>query len=205
MNRKEKAELTRKKLFETAIKLINEKGYDNITVSEICKESGVAKGTFYVHFESKEDILKETYYADMSSYVLKNFDEFILNEYDEFAKDNMDKSVKEKIVRFIKSEFMFANHVGYDLICRVYLTNLSDSINGKNTHFENREFLGKLQELVSEGIEKKVFTKYSDMDELILYIESFARGIMSSWCLARGEFDLVSVGENFIRNMIEDL
>lgn len=205
MNRKEKAQLTKKKIFETAVQLINEKGYDNVTISEVCKDAGVGKGTFYVHFESKEDILKATYYADMSNYVLKNFDDFILNEYKEYSEKNPEKSLKEKIVRFLKSEFMFAEHIGYDLICRVYLTNLSDSINGKNTHFENREFLGKLKELVSEGIENKVFTKYKCVDELILYIESFARGIMTTWCLAQGSFNLVEKGEGFIRNMIEDL
>lgn len=205
MNRKEKAQLTKKKIFETAVRLINEKGYDNVTISEVCKEAGVGKGTFYVHFESKEDILKATYYSDMSNYVLKNFDDFILNEYEEYSEKNPEKSLKEKIVRFLKSEFMFAEHIGYDLICRVYLSNLSDSINGKNTHFENREFLGKLKELISEGIENKVFTKYQDVDELILYIESFARGIMTTWCLAQRSFNLVEKGEGFIRNMIEDL
>ncbi|MGL4655458.1 MAG: TetR/AcrR family transcriptional regulator [Sarcina sp.] len=205
MNRKEKAQLTKKKIFETAVRLINEKGYDNVTISEICKEAEVGKGTFYVHFEAKEDILKETYYSDMSSYVLKNFDDFILNEYKEYSEKNPDKSLKEKIVRFLKSEFMFAEHIGYDLICRVYLTNLSDSINGKNVHFENREFLGKLKELVNEGIEQGVFTKFKDVDELIMYIESFARGIMNTWCLAQGKFNLVKKGESFIRVMIEEL
>ncbi|MGL5574258.1 MAG: TetR/AcrR family transcriptional regulator [Sarcina sp.] len=205
MNRKEKAQLTKKKIFETAVRLINEKGYDNVTISEICKEAEVGKGTFYVHFEAKEDILKETYHSDMSSYVLKNFDDFILNEYEEYSKRNPNKSIKEKIIRFLKSEFMFVEHVGYDLMSRVYLTNLSDSINGKNVHFENREFLGKLKELINEGIENEVFTKYTDSVELIMYIESFARGIMTTWCLAEGSFNLVEKGESFIRTMIEEL
>lgn len=135
MNRKEKAQLTKKKIFKVAVKLINEKGYDDVTVSEICKEAEVAKGTFYVHFNAKEDILKQTYYSDMSKYIFKNFDEFILNEYEKYSEKNPNKSVKEKIIRFLKSEFMFADYIGYDLIYRVYLTNLSDSINGKNIHF----------------------------------------------------------------------
>ncbi len=37
--------------------LFNEKGYAKTTVDDILKESGIAKGTLYYHFKSKEDIL----------------------------------------------------------------------------------------------------------------------------------------------------
>lgn len=205
MSRKEQAKLTKEKIFKIAIKLIDQKGFDNVTVSEICKEAGVAKGTFYVHFDSKEDIIKENYNADMSNYVLKKFDNFILNEYEIFAQKNPDKSIKEKIIQFLKCEFMYANHVGYDLICRVYLTNLSDSINGENHHFKNREFLHTLKKLISEGIEHQVFIKYNDLDTLVLYIESFTRGIMTTWCLDKGSFNIVEIGETHLRTLIENL
>ncbi|MGL5779234.1 TetR/AcrR family transcriptional regulator [Cetobacterium sp.] len=206
MSRKEQAKLTKEKILKTALDLINKKGFASVTVSEICNQAGVAKGTFYVHFESKEDIIKENYNSDMSEYVLKNFDDFILNEYESFAKDNPNKSIKEKIIQFLKGEFMYANHVGYDLICRAYLTNLSDSINGKkNYHFENRQFLPLLKELISEGIQNKEFTKYTKLDDLIVYIESFCRGIMTTWCLSKGNFDIVDIGEKHIRTLLVDL
>lgn len=206
MSRKEQAKLTKEKIFKTALDLINKKGFESVTVSEICQESGVAKGTFYVHFKSKEDIMKENYDSDMSEYVLKNFDDFILNEYEAFSKNNPNKSIKEKIVQFLKGEFMYANHVGYDIICRAYLTNLADSINGKeNYHFENRQFLPILKTLINEGIENKEFSKYDDLDTLIIYIESFCRGIMTTWCLSKGNFNIVEIGEKHIRTLISDL
>ena len=34
-----------------------EHGYENVSVDEILQEAGIAKGTFYHYFESKEDIL----------------------------------------------------------------------------------------------------------------------------------------------------
>jgi TetR/AcrR family fatty acid metabolism transcriptional regulator len=52
---------TRRKIFNTAAQLITEKGFDNVTVEEICKQSGVAKGLFYHYFNSKADIVIETY------------------------------------------------------------------------------------------------------------------------------------------------
>jgi len=39
-------------------KLFNEKGFSKTSVESIIKEIGVAKGTFYYYFKSKEDVLK---------------------------------------------------------------------------------------------------------------------------------------------------
>ena len=75
--RKKQAEQTKKKIFETAVSLIKEKGYNNITISEICKTAGVAKGSFYVHYKSKEDIVRESYYADMGEYIQQRYNIFV--------------------------------------------------------------------------------------------------------------------------------
>ena len=48
-------------LYAAAIALLEEKGYDTVTVAEITRAAGVAKGTFFNHFPSKADILAEWY------------------------------------------------------------------------------------------------------------------------------------------------
>ena len=47
---------TKRKIFETSMKLFAEKGYDATSVEEITATVGVAKGTLYYHFASKEEI-----------------------------------------------------------------------------------------------------------------------------------------------------
>jgi len=47
---------TKRKIFETSMKLFAEKGYDATSVEEITSIVGVAKGTLYYHFSSKEEI-----------------------------------------------------------------------------------------------------------------------------------------------------
>jgi TetR/AcrR family transcriptional repressor of nem operon len=44
----------RKKLLDAALRLIREKGYASTTVDDLCAEAGVAKGSFFHHFEDKE-------------------------------------------------------------------------------------------------------------------------------------------------------
>lgn len=47
---------TKRKIFNTAVKLFAEKGYDNASTEEITAAAGVAKGSLYYHFSKKEDI-----------------------------------------------------------------------------------------------------------------------------------------------------
>ena len=47
---------TKRKIIETSMKLFAEKGYDATSIEEITATVGVAKGTLYYHFSSKEEI-----------------------------------------------------------------------------------------------------------------------------------------------------
>lgn len=54
-----KAEATRARIREAANTLFLERGVDETTVDAIVAEAGVSKGTFYLYFERKEDLLLE--------------------------------------------------------------------------------------------------------------------------------------------------
>lgn len=47
---------TKRKIFETSMKLFAEKGYEATSIEEITATVGVAKGTLYYHFSSKDEI-----------------------------------------------------------------------------------------------------------------------------------------------------
>ena len=47
---------TKRKIFETSMRLFAKKGYENTSIEEITATVGVAKGTLYYHFSSKEEI-----------------------------------------------------------------------------------------------------------------------------------------------------
>ena len=54
---KQQKEQIRAAIINTAISLFKEKEYDNVSVDEITKKVGIAKGTFYNFFSSKKDVL----------------------------------------------------------------------------------------------------------------------------------------------------
>src|SRR5262245_22293793 len=57
--RAEQKEATREQLYTHAMRLIDERGYDKVSVEDIVRAAGVARGTFYVHFPAKDDVLIE--------------------------------------------------------------------------------------------------------------------------------------------------
>ncbi len=53
-----KKEDKRNRLLDSAYTLFIEKGVSSTTIAEICTEASIAKGTFYLYFKDKEDILR---------------------------------------------------------------------------------------------------------------------------------------------------
>ncbi|OBR93515.1 MULTISPECIES: TetR/AcrR family transcriptional regulator [Clostridium] len=49
---------TKRTIFESAIKVFSKNGYSGATMDAIAADAGVAKGTLYYHFKSKEEIFK---------------------------------------------------------------------------------------------------------------------------------------------------
>lgn len=58
---KKKAEATKEKLFETAIRMIAREGFEATTMRKIAAAADMAPGAIYYHFASKEAVVQEYY------------------------------------------------------------------------------------------------------------------------------------------------
>ncbi|MEZ5333782.1 MAG: TetR/AcrR family transcriptional regulator [Methanolobus sp.] len=83
--REKKKQETRNSIFEISTRLFKEKGFENTTVDEITKKAGIAKGTFFNYFPTKESLL---------FYFKEQKEDFVLEIMEE--QMNMDLPVKEK-------------------------------------------------------------------------------------------------------------
>ena len=60
MNKRDESAIkTKDKIINAARTLIKDNGIDNVSVDDITKAAGVAKGSYYVYFKKKEDIISE--------------------------------------------------------------------------------------------------------------------------------------------------
>jgi len=50
---------TRREIYRAALDLFGRRGFDGVTVEEICAAAGVARGTFFAHFPTKASLLFE--------------------------------------------------------------------------------------------------------------------------------------------------
>lgn len=57
--RAEKAVLNRRRLLHAATEIIGEYGYADATITRIVERAGLAQGTFYLYFESRQDLFDQ--------------------------------------------------------------------------------------------------------------------------------------------------
>lgn len=66
--RKEQAQHTETEILNAALRLMREKGFEAVTVREICREAGITTGAFYHHFQSKEELFSKGF-APLDQYI----------------------------------------------------------------------------------------------------------------------------------------
>jgi AcrR family transcriptional regulator len=59
LNRLERNAWTKQKIFDAATKMVGKYGYAEASVARITEEAGVAQGTFYNHFENRQELLDQ--------------------------------------------------------------------------------------------------------------------------------------------------
>lgn len=88
---------TKRSIFESAVIVFSESGYNGATMDDIAIRAGVAKGTLYYHFKSKEEIFNFVVIEGMKS----------MQEQIE-AISNSDESSLDKIKQICRSQVTLA-------------------------------------------------------------------------------------------------
>lgn len=87
---------TKSALIESAIKMFQQRGFQMTRVSDIVSDAGVAQGTFYNYFRSKEEIFRDIC-NDFIDQVQKKFIERTEHMFDGDTSDEVVKNVHQVI------------------------------------------------------------------------------------------------------------
>lgn len=129
MNRsKTKSYNTSKKMRQALLDLLEKNEFDDITVSEVCKEAQVNRTTFYAHYDNTHDLLMETYNEFLSSFVnAVESNNNLLNELT--AEETTVFATSKYLVPFL--EFMKENRKTF----QIYMNSIKFLDTGEITKF----------------------------------------------------------------------
>ena len=189
-SRKKQAVKTKKKIFDIAVSLMEERGYNNLTIEDICQRANVSVGSFYHYYKTKEDVFFELY---------KKADEYFEETVIPDLLSHYEGSV-ERIIHFFGFYGRYNNEKGLENVSQLYST--------KNKLFkDNRRYMVQsLIGLIREGQKKGELSSDFSAEEISNYLFIFSRGIIMDWCIHDGDYDLekrfIAMMRNFLRIFI---
>ena len=138
---------TKRKIFETSMKLFAEKGYDATSIEEITATVGVAKGTLYYHFSSKEEIF---------NFLIEEGIKLLQNSID--IKTSKHSYYIDKIKAIILIQIKIV--AKYEDIITIILSQFwGKEARNKKCQEQVYDYIGKIEHIVQEGIEKGAIKK----------------------------------------------
>ncbi|RST58698.1 TetR/AcrR family transcriptional regulator [Siminovitchia terrae] len=164
-----KAEERRNEILDAADELFGQKGFDGTTTKDILEKVGIARGTLYHHFKSKEDIMDA---------LIERFNVRLLGAAQEIAADKS-IPVVERIIRVVtalninggsSTEIMEHIHQPQNALMHQKIQKVIIS-----------EVPPILTEIIREGIEQGMFNTpfpYECMEMVVIYATAVFDGDM---------------------------
>ncbi len=182
-HRKEHANETKNKIYKTAEALFRKHGFENVSVDSIVEAAGVAKGSFYVHFDSK-DSLAAALINDYISKVDLDYKSYVGSFGVHAAASDILISLVGKIADIINLT------IGYDNMKTVYKAQITKTINTDAMIGYNREIYKLFSDIIGKGIQQGEFKTDIPADILTKHFIMAIRGVTYEWCIRHPDFDL---------------
>lgn len=189
--RKIKALETRKLLFDTAISLILDKGFNNVHIEDIAREAGTSTGLFYKYFRSKDTVVVEHY---------KKIDELYLKTYQNL---NQKLSSTDKLVELIKVGFIFSENLGKEFLGVLLTNQFGHTEDFKYVLSKDRVVNQIVHEIVEEGQKSGEFRTDLDPNIIVSMVFRCYTGSYFEWTMLEDSKNLTEEGIKFLRLFIE--
>ena len=160
---------TAKKMDKALISLLEEKSFEYITVSEICKRADVNRSTFYLHYENTVDLLDETA-------------RFLLDDFVSYFNDDV-KNITSKLKESSLDELVFIS----DEYLQPYLTYIKDNKSVFSTvllhsfSFGFNEIFQRLYENVFNPILERFNYPIADRKYAMMFYLNGITAVVTEW------------------------
>lgn len=166
--------ITTNEIMKTSYQLFVERGYDAVTVQDICQACNITKPTFYNHLKSKEDIIANFYDKIISSIINKFAQIIETNNYWDKLMICFDTLVEETM------------KIGSDLVGQMFIMNLKEDRNS----FNFRENLTDISVAIIKRAQEKGQIRNQNDPELLFRAAAYTYlGYELTWSMKKGDFD----------------
>lgn len=169
---------TKQKLIDTTVALIKKYGADTITVRNVCEEAGLSIGTFYHHFQNKDDLLM--YFVRETS-----FDSFVLETPSEDIAGRVCELYMHLIDRYLA--------LGEEFMKSFYTTGnkaLSAYMGQENGCFADGTVMARCERELLEAQEQGFIKKDANAHILSMDICTIVKGCVFEWALDDGRMNI---------------
>ena len=189
-NRQAQAIQTKQSVFDSAIALFKEKGFDAVTVDEIAKRAGTAKGTFYTYFPTKSAIIIEEF-REIDDYYLKY--ERTLRRYE---------TARERLLVFTRTQMRYIrDRIGLEMLKLLYSNQIMHAQTEKILIDRGRFLHTLVRDTIAFGQQNREFRTDLDADHLAECFNRSMRSVFLDYAISNAGFDLVSEGVAFCRTV----
>ena len=164
--------ITREEISDTAVKLFLDKGYNNVTIQDICNELNITKPTLYKYISNKEDLILDLYDSTI--------DHLVKDTYKLVDSDSHYQQLLIVFSTLIKDTKKY----GYDLFSQMFIANLKE-----NRHsFDMRDNLTKLCIIIIKKAQKnKEIHNLSNPEFIYQALAHTFTGHEALWCIKKEE------------------
>ena len=171
----QKSKETKAKIFREAKHILQKKGYDQLSIKNICEEAGVSNGSFYHHFKTKDDLL--SYYIEEQPSI--NPDLLDLPANADEAKDT--------IIYVYLNYVHYCEDLGVEFMSNYY-TPKNQSLNPL-IRTERPYPIITVQNYLKKVIDAGIIHPDLSLDEITTDIRMIVIGNVFEWCLKSGDAD----------------
>lgn len=181
LTRKEQAQITKRNIYHAALELIESKGYENVSIEDIAQKANTAKGTFYLYFKSKQDLIYHT-----------------IEMYDRIAEQAYEKvknlpTFEEQLIAYLKHANDSIEKIGEQILIALLGHNLTEK--EKFVTVEERSIYKALNKIIEKGYETGELSAEKGKSFYIELIVIFIQGLDYYWCNAKDDFHYVETSE----------
>ena len=175
-------------LFEKAMDLFRQNGYENVTVQQICAEASVTRNAFYYYFNSKEALLS-SYFENVPNFTQKLLVDILKlpNDWEKlrYLIEAHMKQIEREGISISRAFIKVSMECGGDLLARY---SVSETVTVPLVR--SCQLAGLIRNL-------------TEPEWLVYLATRLMLGILVTWCCKNGGFDLLAVSREAFEGLMQ--